>query len=76
VTDAPGAIQDQAISGIPDLYISSEPQKDMSETGYENFSIISLNVSEIEWLYLHHSGNRRARIKLTDTAYDFTWLIP
>jgi 3-hydroxyisobutyrate dehydrogenase len=45
-----------------------------SEVGAKYFGIVSIQVESMEWLWLNHSGHRRAFFDYVDNSY--RWMIP
>ena len=68
VTTAPGAALDD----------SNAPAFDPAATndGRDHFACVVLHVEEIEWLYLHYAGHRRAKFSWLEDGWQKTWLIP
>ncbi|MEC8064077.1 MAG: pyridoxamine 5'-phosphate oxidase family protein [Pseudomonadota bacterium] len=54
----------------------SSPQ--ILESGYENFSVITTTIDQIEWLYLSVEGNKRIQFNYenNDKKWTSNWLIP
>lgn len=73
--DAPGAPQQEPISGLPDFADHGQRvTADLLETGLENFAIMRFHVESLDWLYLDSKGHRRARFDyVADTS---SWVIP
>lgn len=46
------------------------------EDARTNFLAVTIAVTEIDWLWLKHSGHRRARWRLKDGNWDGVWLAP
>lgn len=44
--------------------------------GFQNFVAVTVEVDEIEWLYLAHPGHRRARFAWPGGRLEATWLAP
>ena len=59
---------DHPTSGLPQ-HIEQE-----SEIGYQNFGIVSIQVQNIDWLWLHHAGHRRVYFDYVSER--FQWMIP
>jgi len=45
-------------------------------TGLEHFSVVTIEVQKLEWLYLHHEGHRRALFEWRDGQCHKQWLAP
>jgi hypothetical protein len=75
-TKAPGQLLGQAEDGIPDHLAGRDPEWEESELGKNNFAVISLKVIQIDWLYLHSQGHRRAIFQYNKEGYDAFWVNP
>lgn len=73
---APSSITLEPEDGIPDHLKGINPNKNESELGYLNFSVVENFIQEIDWLYLAASGHRRLKISFKDSQPLFEWLIP
>jgi len=49
---------------VPKKYLKKDPDKKDSELGYENFTVIKLNVISTDILELHHDGHIRFKVDL------------
>ncbi|MCK6604101.1 MAG: pyridoxamine 5'-phosphate oxidase family protein [Ignavibacteriaceae bacterium] len=64
-------------STLPADYKNITPSLTESESGYKNFCVIRTVINEIDWLYLHKSGNIRAAFKITEgKLHHSSWLAP
>lgn len=50
--------------------------KAIDDDGAENFVAVIVHVDELEWLYLAHTGHRRARYTWSASGMTATWLAP
>jgi 3-hydroxyisobutyrate dehydrogenase len=73
---APSSITDKPEDGIPEYLKGIDPNKNESEIGYLNFSVIENFIQEIDWLFLASSGHRRLKITFKDNSPFFEWIIP
>ncbi len=48
----------------------------MAADGQQNFVAVVVTIDELEWLYLAHSGHRRARFRWVDGQLTSSWLAP
>lgn len=62
----PGADVASPEAALPD------PDRD----GYPNFTVIRCVVDEMDWLYLHALGHRRARFTWQDGGWQGSWIAP
>jgi 3-hydroxyisobutyrate dehydrogenase len=70
----PSSFTDHPTSGLPEHIEQEKFTLEESEIGYQNFGIVSIQVQNIDWLWLHHAGHRRAFFGYTDGS--FQWMIP
>lgn len=69
--EAPGSV-----INAPHLAASSGGLEE-GEVGFENFVQVQITVREIEWLYLAHSGHRRAKfVRTAEGSVSSMWLAP
>lgn len=52
------------------------PRVEDQEIGRENFAVLRLHVTRLEWLYLAAAGHRRALFEWTPWSRRATWLVP
>jgi pyridoxamine 5'-phosphate oxidase len=60
----------------PAAPMSGPDQAGQMEGGAENFSVIEIEIDQLEWLYLHAAGHRRALFSWQDGSLSATWLAP
>jgi len=70
----PSSFTDHPTSGLPEHIEQENFTIEESEIGYQKFGIVSIQVQNIDWLWLHHAGHRRAFFDYTDGS--FQWMIP
>ena len=68
VTQAPGSPIDAPL----DVDFDAEASND----GADHFASVRAHVTEIEWLYLHARGHRRALYRFGPDGDEATWLVP
>lgn len=75
---APGSISQMPISGLPPELEGIEPTMERSEEGRKNFALLITKIYEIEWLYLAHTGHRRAIYRYDSKCENWSgdWLVP
>jgi 3-hydroxyisobutyrate dehydrogenase len=71
---SPSSFTDASTSGLSEEIEQEKFTFSESEVGYANFGIVSIRVQSIDWLWLNHSGHRRAFFDYTDGS--FQWMIP
>jgi 3-hydroxyisobutyrate dehydrogenase len=70
----PSSFTDNPTSGLPEHIEQENFTLEESEMGYQNFGIVSIQVQNIDWLWLHHAGHRRAYFDYVSGS--FSWMIP
>ncbi|MDE8349641.1 MAG: pyridoxamine 5'-phosphate oxidase family protein [Acidocella sp.] len=67
-----------AIEAAPGTAVAAPPSAPSDkESGFKNFAALVLRFHRLEWLWLHHSGHRRAAFTWgVDDALHATWLVP
>jgi len=70
----PSSFTDHPTSGLPEHIEQEKFTLEESEIGFKNFGIVSIQVQNIDWLWLHHAGHRRAFFDYADGS--FKWMIP
>jgi hypothetical protein len=75
---APGTVSQSPISGLPSDLEGVEPTIERSEEGRKNFALLMTEIYEIEWLYLAHTGHRRAVFTYAAETESWSgkWLVP
>ena len=73
---APSSNSSKPTSGLTTQVDNLKYTIEESEVGYENFCVINLLITSIEWLYLASKGHRRAYFDLEKNQLEKKWLIP
>lgn len=73
---APGTRLGMGGDSIPPHLQGKDPEWDKSETGRPNFLLMQFEVKEIDWLFLHNQGHRRAVIAYNQEGYEAFWINP
>ncbi|QYJ08262.1 pyridoxamine 5'-phosphate oxidase family protein [Qipengyuania flava] len=60
--DGPGAVSQSPTSGLPEAFEGAEPDESDLVPARENFALLRVEVDEIDWFCLAHTGHRRALI--------------
>lgn len=60
-------------SVIPTMYRN---EQQWQEAGRDNFAVVRCGVDEVDWLFLHHAGHRRARFTYAGGQVAGEWLAP
>lgn len=61
--DGPGAQSEMPTSGLPADLEGVEPSDEQLIPARDNFAILLVTLSELDWLYLAHTGHVRARFE-------------
>ena len=70
----PSSFKDHPTSGLPEHIEQENFTQEESEIGFQNFGIVAIQVQNIDWLWLHHAGHRRAYFDYVNGS--FSWMIP
>jgi 3-hydroxyisobutyrate dehydrogenase len=70
----PSSFTQNPTSGLPKHIEQENFTLEESEIGFQNFGIVSIQVQNIDWLWLHHAGHRRAYFDYVNGS--FSWMIP
>ncbi|PHR21133.1 MAG: hypothetical protein COA41_02140 [Sphingopyxis sp.] len=75
---APGSPVGAPTSGLDPAIEGVKPTPEQVRPARANFAILLVEVQTIEWLYLAHTGHRRARFDWNEAAQEWksTWLVP
>ena len=77
IEKAPGSLSETPTSGYKKEHEIDLPDEEILNSGYENFTLVNMEISEIEWLYLHRHGHRRAKFTIINKALTKkVWLTP
>lgn len=71
---SPSSFTNSSTSGLTEDIEKENFSIEESEVGYSNFGIVSIQVQSIDWLWLNHSGHRRAYFDYEKEKYQ--WMIP
>lgn len=73
---APGTPRGAPGTGLPEDVEGLVPDRARLEAGWQNFAVILIEFTEIDWLKLARDGNRRARFTFGGAARAGEWLQP
>ena len=77
VDEPPGSISKIPTSGYKKEHEIDLPNEVILNSGYENFTLVNMEVLEIEWLYLYRYGHRRAKFTINNRNLEKkVWLTP
>lgn len=74
----PGTPIAEPSSGLPAAVEGIRPSAEQLVPARENFAILLITLTSLDWLYLAHNGHRRARFSRGDPGQPWqgTWVIP
>ena len=52
------------------------PTPEEAAVGWDNFAVLVLSVTTIDWVLLDNAGHRRARFTFDNRGQAATWLVP
>lgn len=76
--EGPGAASDTPTSGLPPEFEGVEPDDEQLIPARENFALLAIKLTALDWLYLAHTGHIRAQFTrpAPDAAWDGRWVSP
>ncbi|WP_299295822.1 pyridoxamine 5'-phosphate oxidase family protein [uncultured Erythrobacter sp.] len=74
--EGPGTLAEAPTSGLPAEFEGVEPSDEQLEPAWENFSVLLVEVNELDWLYLAHTGHIRAQFSRSDCEWEGRWVSP
>lgn len=74
--DGPGAGANGPSSGLPPEFEGVEPDEIQIIPARENFAVLLIELHEIDWLYLAHTGHQRAQFARKGDHWDGRWVTP
>ncbi|WP_296718394.1 pyridoxamine 5'-phosphate oxidase family protein [Erythrobacter sp.] len=74
--EGPGAVSDRATSGLPPEFEGVEPDDAQVIPARENFAVLLIDIAEVDWLYLAHTGHIRAQFTRTGESWSSRWVAP
>lgn len=74
----PGAPIARLASGLPAAVEGIRPSEEQLVPARENFAVLLVTLTSLDWLYLAHNGHRRARFSRGEPGQPWqeTWVIP
>lgn len=73
--DAPGTASEAPTSGLPDWVEGRKPTEEQLLPARRNFAILLVEIDEIDWYRLSHTGHRRALFRRED-GWRGEWIAP
>jgi pyridoxamine 5'-phosphate oxidase len=76
--EGPGALADGPTSGLPSEFEGVEPDDSQLIPARENFALLLITITAVDWLYLAHTGHVRAQFSRTDAGPEWAgrWVTP
>ena len=75
--DGPGAVSETPTSGLPAELEGVEPSDEQLHPAWDNFAVLLVELHELDWLYLAHTGHVRAQFERgEDGAWEGRWVSP
>jgi len=76
--DGPGAASDAPTSGLPPEFEGVEPDEAQLVPARENFALLRITLTALDWLYLAHTGHVRAQFTRDgdEAAWVGRWVSP
>lgn len=75
--EGPGVVSERPTSGLPDEFEGHEPSDEQLVPARANFAVLLVELDELDWLYLAHTGHVRAQFSRTDSGdWQGRWVSP
>ncbi|SHN48709.1 pyridoxamine 5'-phosphate oxidase family protein [Erythrobacter sanguineus] len=74
--DGPGAVSQVATSGLPSEFEGVEPDDAQLLPARENFAVLLIEINEVDWLHLAHTGHVRAQFTRAGEGWSARWVAP
>lgn len=76
--DGPGTASDTPTSGLPPEFEGVEPDDAQLIPARENFALLMITLTQLDWLYLAHTGHVRAQFERGANGPDWAgrWVSP
>jgi len=74
--EGPGAVSQVATSGLPNEFEGVEPDDSQLLPARENFAVMLIEIAEVDWLYLAHTGHVRAQFFRAAEGWSARWVAP
>ena len=71
--EGPGALSDTPTSGLPPEFEGAEPDEAQLVPARENFALLKITLTALDWLYLAHTGHVRAQFSRMQEAGEVRW---
>lgn len=74
--DGPGSASEVPTSGLPAEFEGAEPDDEQLIPARANFAVLLIDVEEVDWLYLAHTGHVRAQFTRAGQGWEGRWVTP
>lgn len=74
--EGPGAQSDEPTSGLPSDLEGIEPSDEQLIPARDNFAVLLITITEVDWLYLAHTGHVRALFERSSDEWSGRWISP
>ena len=74
--DGPGAASAVATTGLPAEFEGVEPSDEQLLPARANFAVLRIELLELDWLYLAHTGHARALFTREGDEWNGRWVTP
>ena len=74
--DGPGTPSETPTSGLPLEFEGVEPDEVQIIPARENFALLMITLTELDWLYLAHTGHVRAQFVRAGDGWQGRWVTP
>lgn len=74
--EGPGTVAQQPSSGLPDELEGVEPSDAQLIEARPNFAVLLIELAELDWLYLAHTGHLRAQFSKGPSGWEGRWVTP
>jgi hypothetical protein len=64
------------IASPEDAHVAANPRTTHADDGYQNFCVLHVTVTRVDWLELARAGHRRAVFDVNATGYAGRWIAP
>lgn len=74
--DGPGAGSDLPTSGLPPQFEGIDPNDEDLVAARANFAVVLVELRELDWFCLAHTGHRRAQFARKGEGWEGRWVAP
>jgi 3-hydroxyisobutyrate dehydrogenase len=74
--EGPGSVSEVPTSGLPPEFEGAEPDDEQLTPARANFAVLLIDVAEVDWLYLAHTGHVRAQFTRVGEGWEGRWVTP